>query len=148
MVNDLLHMNPTRFKAQFRMSPQAFDRIWNMIQGHNIFTNKNTTPQFDPQLQFLVLLFRFRAYGNGASRANTAEAFHISTGIISKFTKRIIVALLSLENEVVSWPNDVEKQIIKDSIEDSHRFPNVIGIMDGTHVVLATKPSYQGGTIF
>ena len=148
MVNDLLRMNPTRFKARFWMSPQAFHRIWNMVQGHNIFTNKSTTPQFDPQLQFLVVLFRFGAYGNGASRANTAEAFHISTGVISKFTKRIIVALLSLENEVVTWPNDVEKQIIKDSIEDSHGFPNVIGIMDGIHVVLATKPSYQGEQYF
>ena len=148
MVNDLLRMNPTRFKARFWMSPMAFARIWNMIRGHNIFTNKSANPQFDPQLQFLVVLFRFGAYGIGASRANTAEAFHISTGVISKFTKRIIVALLSLENTVISWPNDVEKQIIKASIEHSHGFPNVIGIMDGTHVVLARKPSYQGEQYF
>ena len=31
MVNDLLCMNPTRFKARFWMSPQAFHRIWNMV---------------------------------------------------------------------------------------------------------------------
>ena len=46
-----------------------------------------------------------------------------------------MIAILSLEKSVVCWPIDVEKQSIKDSIEESHGFPDVIGIMDGTHIV-------------
>ena len=101
MTNDLLHINSLRFKARFRMSPEAFIRIWSMIEGHNIFSNKSAILQFDPCLQFLVVLFRFRVYGNGASRSNIATSFHISTGVISKFTKRVMVAILSLEMSVL-----------------------------------------------
>lgn len=141
-------MNPNRFKARFRMSPSVFEKIWSMIKDHNIFTNDNTSAQFDPRLQFLVVLFRFGAYGNGASEANVATSFHISTGVLSKFTKHVMVALLSVENSVVCWPNAADKETIKHSIQESHGFPHVIGIMDGTHVILAAKPSCQGEQYF
>ena len=148
MANDLLHINSLRFKARFMMSPEAFTRIWSMIEDHNIFYNKSGVLQFDPCLQFLVVLFKFGVYGNGASRSNIATSFHISTGEILKFTKRVMVAILSLEKSVLCWPTNTKKQIIKDCIEESHGFPDVIGIMDGTHIVLATKPSYQGEWYF
>ena len=128
IANDILRMNPNRFKARFKMSSTEFDRIRNMIKDHNIFTNVSMTAQFDQRLQFLVVLFRFGAYGNGTSRANVAESFHISTGILSKFTKRVMVILLSLEKSVICWPNAAEKKTIKLSIQGSHGFPNVIGI--------------------
>ena len=147
MADDVLRMHPTRFKARFRMSSSSFEKIWKMIENHDIFKNNSTTQQFDPRLQFLVVLFQFGIYGN-ASRSNISETFHISTGVISKFTKCIIVALLSLQIDVVRWPIDSEKDIIKSSIEDSHGFLNVIGIMDGTHIILSSKPSYQGEQYF
>ena len=49
---------------------------------------------------------------------------------------------------VVCWPNVVEKPSIKDSIEQSHGFLDIIGIMDGTYIILATKLSYQGEQYF
>ena len=95
-----------------------------------------------------MVLFRFGAYGNGASRENVAASFHVSIGVLSKFTKRVMVALLSLEKNVVCWPSAAEKKAIKHSIEGSHGFPHVIGIRDGTHVILAAKPGYQGEQYF
>ena len=115
-----------------------------MIKDHNIFTNVSTFAQFDPRLQFPVVLFRFGAYGNIACKANVVASFHISTGILSKFTKRVIVAILSLEKSVVCWSNAAENEVIKLSFQESHGFSNVIGIMDGTHVILFANPSYQG----
>lgn len=55
----------------------AFECIWGMIANHPAFYNDNNSPQFDPQLQFLIVLYRFRAYGNGASRTNVASVFKI-----------------------------------------------------------------------
>ena len=37
-------------------------------------------------------------------------SFHISTGVLSKSTKRVMVAFLSLEKSVVCWPNAAEKK--------------------------------------
>jgi hypothetical protein len=36
------------------------------------------------------------------------------------------------------------KKTTKHFVQEFHGFPNVIGIMDGTHVILTAKPSYQG----
>lgn len=44
--------------------------------------------------------------------------------------------------------NTEEKEAIKHSIQESHGIPDVIGIMDGTHVILGAKPSYQGEQYF
>ena len=54
MANDILRINTNGFKARFGMSPTTFDKIWNMIKDHNIFTNVSTSAQFDLRLQFLV----------------------------------------------------------------------------------------------
>ena len=137
-------MNLNRFRARFRMSPTTFDKIWNMIKDQNIFANVSTSAQFDPRPQFLIVLFRFGAYGNGVSIANVVALFHIFAGVLLKFTKRVIVTLLSLEKNVICWPNATKKEAIKLSIQESYRFFNIIGMMDGTHVIFAAKLSYQG----
>ena len=59
-----------------------------------------------------------------------------------------MIALLSLEMSVVCWPNTTEKEVIKHFVQESHGFPNVIGIIDGTHVILDAKSSYQGEQYF
>ena len=101
-------MNPNRFKARFKMSPTEFDEIWNMIKDHNIFTNVSSSVQFDRRLQFLVVLLRLRAYENNTLRANIVASFYIHTGILLKFIKRVMVALLSLGKSVICWPNAAE----------------------------------------
>ena len=50
MADDVLCMNPTRFKTRFRMSPSSFEKIWKMIENHDIFKNNSITQQFDPRL--------------------------------------------------------------------------------------------------
>jgi len=72
----------------------------------------------------------------------SATTIHISTYVLPKFAKCVTIAILLLEKSVVYYTNDGEKEAIKYSIEDSYGFSNVIGIADGTHVNLATKPSY------
>ena len=124
MDNDILRMNPNRFKTIIMMSSSTFDIIWNMIKDHNIFTNDNTSVQCDSRLQNLVVLFKFGAYKNGTSMTNVAASFHISTGVLSKFTKRVMVALLSLETSVICWPNATKNEaIIKLCIQECHSFP-------------------------
>jgi hypothetical protein len=133
------------FRIKFRMSPLAFERIWGMITNHHAFYNNSTSPQFDPRLQFLIVLYRFGAYGNGASQANVASVFKISCGIIGKFTKRVIAAIIeTLEQRVIEWPTPVRKEAIKNSIAEEHGFQDAIGMIDGTHIILACRPNRQG----
>ena len=149
MANDILNMPSHIFRIKFRMSPTSFHRIWQMIANHSIFPNNSNNPQFDPRLQFLIVLYHFGAYGNGASRSLIGNAFHISPGIIGKFTKRIIVALIeTLEDRVIEWPSPARKEVIKQAIASEHGFQDAIGMIDGTHIILAYKPTRQGEGYF
>ena len=131
------------------MSPTSFHRIWQMIANHSIFSNNSNNPQFDPRLQFLIVLYCFEAYGNGASRSLIGNAFHTSPGIIEKFTKRIIVALIeTLESRIIEWPSPASKEVIKQAIALEHGFQKAIGMIDGTHIILAYKPTRQGKGYF
>jgi hypothetical protein len=102
------------------MSPLAFERIWGMITNHHAFYNNNTSPQFDPRLQFLIVLYRFGAYGNGASQANVASVLKNFHGIIRKFTKQVIAAIIeTLEQRVIEWPTAASKEAIKTLLQRS-----------------------------
>lgn len=109
------------------MSPLAFDQIWKMIENHHVFFNNSNCSQFDPRLQFLIVLYRFGAYGNGASQSNVSSTFQIFRGIIGKFTKRVIVARIeTLEQRVIEWPNATRKEAIKQAIAEKHGFQDAI----------------------
>ena len=49
----------------------------------------------------------------------------------------------SLEERVIEWPNAARKEVIKQEIS-KHGFYDAIGMMDGTHIILASRPSLQG----
>ena len=125
MANEKLRMNHNRFRARFRMSPTSFDRIWNMIKDHNIFANVSTCAKFDPRLQILIVLFMFGAYGNGASKVSIAVSLYISTGVLSKFTKCVMIALLSLKKSVVCWPMQRKKKPSNSLFKNPMDFPTL-----------------------
>jgi hypothetical protein len=97
----------------------------------------------------LVVLYHFGACGNGASCTNVASVFKISCGIIGKFTKRVIAAIIeTLEQRVIEWPTPTKKEVIKSSIAQEHGFQDAIGMIDETHIILACRPNRQGEGYF
>jgi hypothetical protein len=63
---------------------------------------------------------------------------------VKLYTDRCIVAILSLESQVVCWPADEERQEIKLRIQANSGFPSCIGFVDGTQFVLEYEPSLDG----
>jgi hypothetical protein len=59
-----------------------------------------------------------------------------------------MLALLALKRSIVHWPSFVEKTCIKSEIASAHGFPNIVGIMDGTYIPLAYRPSRHGKDYF
>jgi hypothetical protein len=56
------------------------------------------------------------------------------------WTRRVIVALISLQNRYIRWPNDDERNQIKTRIGRRTAFGHCIGFLDGSHIRLAFKP--------
>jgi hypothetical protein len=146
---DILAMLYEMFKIKFRVFLLAFDWIWGMIENHHVFFNNSNNPQFEPRLQFFIVLNRFGVYKNATSWSNVASVFQISLGIVGKFTKRVIVALIgTLEQKVIERSNSTHKKVIKQAIAKEHGFQDTIGMIDGIHIVLDSKPNRQGEGYF
>jgi hypothetical protein len=67
---------------------------------------------------------------------------------VELYTNRCIIAILSLEKQVICWPDEEEKQEIKRRIKTQCEFPSCLGFIDGTLFVLENKPLLDGEDYF
>jgi hypothetical protein len=42
---------------------------------------------------------------------------------------------------VIEWPNAAQKEAIKNGITEKHGFKDSIGMIDGTHIILVSRPN-------
>src|SRR5436309_3143488 len=63
---------------------------------------------------------------------------------VELYTDRCIVAILSLERQVICWPDKEERQEVKRRIKAESGFPSCLGFVDGTLFVLKYKPLLDG----
>ena len=148
-VDEILDkLNEARFKEDVRMSREAFTDLTNRLSGHQVFHNISRYSQRSVKLQFMVALYRFGCSGNGTSVGKVARHFGLSEGAIILYTNRVIVVLLSIEKDVIFWPDVTEKKAIRKRILQQSAFPNCLGFVDGTLIVLANKPNLEGADYF
>ncbi|GAV08223.1 hypothetical protein RvY_17948 [Ramazzottius varieornatus] len=95
-----------------------------------------------------MALWRSGCSGNEASVGKVARHFGVSEGAVVLHTNRVIVSILSLEKEVVFWPDASEKKTIKKRIFELSGFPNRLGFVDGTLIPFANKPNLEGSDYF
>ena len=69
-------------------------------------------------------------------------------GTVEFYTARVMTALLHIRGDVIAWPDSSERRQLKQYTEDRHIFPDCLGFVDGTHVVLSEKPSRLGEDYF
>ncbi|XP_055356364.1 uncharacterized protein LOC129601553 [Paramacrobiotus metropolitanus] len=148
MRNILPNLDDERFRQEFRMSQSTFEIVLGKIANHQIFVSNNPKPQSSVSDQLTIALYRFGNSGNAASIGKTARRFGLSEGTVELFTRRVIAALLSLEDEVIRWPSPEEKLAIKTKIRSEYHFPNCIGFVDGTDIVLEYRPGLNGVDYF
>lgn len=89
----------------------------------------------------MVALERFGCDGNGAAVGRLANICGIGAGTVVLYTKRVISAIESLETQFIRWPSAEERRVTARRIEENTGFPNCIGIIDGTHIHFAQRPT-------
>jgi hypothetical protein len=143
--------DPKRFRRNLRVSPETFDAIHDDIADHPIFHNQSpSAEQFDVCIQLAIALYRFGHDGNAASVESIAQWAGVSAGTVVNCTRRVIIALLSLHDNVIQYPSQEEKELAKEWVEAA----SVPGwrdgwcMVDGTLIPLAEKPGYHGETYY
>ncbi|KAH9949648.1 hypothetical protein B0H21DRAFT_777118 [Amylocystis lapponica] len=142
--------DPKRFRLNLRVSGSTFDALLEHLRPHVIFTSDGPIAQLPVEHQLAIVLFRFGHYGNAASVEAIAQWAGVSAGMVVNATRRVIIAALSLHDEVVHWPTVDEKEAAKDWVEDSScaAWRDGYCFVDGTLVPLGDKPGYHGEAYF
>jgi hypothetical protein len=64
----------------------------------------------------------------------------VGYGTAELYRKRLMVALNSLADEYIKWPDATEQLLISQDIQKEFDFPHCVGIADGTLFPLAFEP--------
>jgi len=132
------------FKQIVRLSRDTFCYVLTLISEHELFTNNSLNEQRPVWIQLMVTLERMGCDGNGASVGRLARVAGIGNGTVTLYCKRVVQAVLSLKNRFIKWPNGNKRKLIAQNFFDSFGIPNVVGVVDGTHIHFSQKPAIDG----
>src|SRR5271166_1778025 len=81
-------------------------------------------------------------------RLTLKSDFKIGLGTVCLYTDRVVEAILSLESEFMAWPNAGERAEHGEFMRDEFGFAGCVGIIDGSCIVLSTRPAVSGSDYF
>ena len=96
----------------------------------------------------MVLLKYLGGMGNAASNRSASLHFRIGNGTAELFRSRAVVALNSLQDRVMCWPDEDERKSISMDIQSTSLLPNCVGLMDVTLLPLEFRPKIYSETYF
>lgn len=142
--------HPERFRRKVRVLPSVFDELVRKIQDHPIFSTQGQLPVY---FQLALFLNRAGHYGNAATPEDVAEWAGVSVGTVYNCSRRVMISLISLHDEVMHWniqdPACIEeknkaKAWVGGRICSGWKYGYLSG--DGTCFNLYQKPGHYGET--
>ena len=127
-----------RFKKILRITSENFKILVNLISDHEIFQIKGQRKQAPVELQLAVFLHRI---GGKSNIFEICSRFGISEGTVILYINRIIKAIISKKSLFVQWPKGEQRKLVHEGFQSIGGFKNIIGAIDGTHLILNDKPS-------
>jgi hypothetical protein len=92
----------------------------------------------------MIFLYKLSSSGTGGKFKRIGKYFKVSEGNARRCFERVLMAVLSLRDEVVSWPSKDEKKSMSRRFLITYGLPNCIGIIDGTLIFLTEEPEWSG----
>jgi hypothetical protein len=137
---------PDRFCCKLQVEPDTFDGLVALIIDNPVFTNHSNSPQLPVHIQLSVFLIRAGHYGNAASPEDVTQWLGLSIGGVEKCTDRVVVALLSLHDDAIHFPDAGEKEDAKNFVERQTclEWQNGFLLVDGTKIPLFQRPRLHG----
>ncbi|CAG8683307.1 28008_t:CDS:2 [Gigaspora margarita] len=119
------------------MDKSTFWMLVDKIKFHSVFYSNSYHNQTDIAIQLAVVLYRL---GSNASLWTIATLFGKCEQTILNFLDRLIIAIRSLKDEYIVWPQENYRKEVHEEFE-KFGFPMVIGAIDGSHIPLMEAPS-------
>ena len=129
-----------RFKKIMRMDSQSFQNLILKFESHSIFQPTGNKPQAPVELQLAIFLQKI---GSKDEIFGICSRYGISEGTVYLYCKRVMIAILSLKHELIIWPTGELRKMVHLGFNKIGGFNNVIGAIDGTHIILGNAPLKQ-----
>ena len=138
-------LNETEFLRKYRMTRDAFWKLHDLICGHEVFQEINSTgrKQRPVRYQLALTLKAFGSEGSGLSGPNLRDVFATGKGSCIVYIRRVVAAIRSLRSHYINWPDATERKAIAKRIFKECGLPNCVGIVDGTLLGLAARPKRE-----
>jgi DDE superfamily endonuclease len=137
--SDLPWLSDDEFLQKYRVTRKSFEAILSLIKDHEVFSSKTKT-MAPPQYQLMVFLKYIGTEGAGANNSNQRSTFGLGYGTSAVYRRRVTIALNSLAEQYIKWPDSSERKSIAQAIKKEFDFPHCVGIADGTLFPLASEP--------
>jgi len=137
------------FLRSFRMERSSFARLVTMIEGCEVFAHTHTKKKKATAAAHLLVFLKYiGTSGSDACIEHLALMFGIGSGSAFDYITRTTRAVISLYEDIVHWPTGDERKLTSQRIQASVGFPNCVGLVDGTLLPLAFKPTLNGEDYF
>jgi hypothetical protein len=136
---DSVQFTEEEFLFCFRMKRESFLLFLEEMKCRKAFKPGKFKKHRPVAYQLLVFLYRAGKEGTGGSASAVSCFFGIGKGSVINYVRRSVSALSEIEEEVVYWPDQNEKDEMKTRLAASG-FRHCVGIIDGTLVVLDFRP--------
>jgi hypothetical protein len=143
---------PDQFRNYFRLTPQTFDLLVEVLSQNPVFYNNSSNEQTPIELQIAVTLYRLGHNGNAVSLTKTGIACGLGHGTVHLITQRVIQAIYatSFRKVVMRPPTEEEKEASRRWAESKScpAWRNGWCGVDGTNVPLYERPMLHGTSYY
>uniref|UniRef100_A0A8D8RF09 Nuclease HARBI1 n=3 Tax=Cacopsylla melanoneura TaxID=428564 RepID=A0A8D8RF09_9HEMI len=128
---DLFNMwNETQFFMRFRLRKESVLDLLGKIE--HLIRTRTTRNNAIPPLHRLLLTLRF--YATGCFLIACGDFIGVSKSASATIVMEVTIAICSLRREYIKMPGPEEIPGVTELFYRMHRFPRVIGVVDGTHI--------------
>ncbi|XP_067207746.1 putative nuclease HARBI1 isoform X1 [Linepithema humile] len=114
------------------MSRAVFTYVLNLIKPNlEKQSNRYGRCTISPDVQLLVALWTM---ATPDSYRSVCDRFDIGRATAWRANRRVCAAIYSLAPQFIKWPNVEEAEYTWMDVQNKHKFPKVIGAIDGTHI--------------
>ncbi|KAF9993756.1 hypothetical protein BGZ80_003733 [Entomortierella chlamydospora] len=108
-ASKVMQLSDEEFRQLFRTSKRAFMTVVSEVKFHPAFQEKYRGKRVSPIWQLAVALARLGIKGDEDSMKAMQDSLGVEAKAVAEYTKRAIVALTSLPEQSIKWPNDERK---------------------------------------
>lgn len=134
---DIYQLTDKKFRQFYRFDKVVFRQICDLLRPdleRRTVRNKALSPE-------IQLATAIRYYATGEFQLDVGNGVHISQSSAFRSIECVGRSLCSKFNDFIKWPtNNIQQAAIKHGFFTIAQFPNVIGLVDGTHIRIV-RPS-------